>query len=183
VASAIVRSCFMSCAYCVLKKLSQPCSPMLTRACFGCSPTHLQAFDILTPLGRGQAQQVVGPQGSGKTQLCIDAVLGQRGTGVRCVYAAVGSTPEQLRRTVEDLRQHGCLEYTSVVAASGDKPLGEQYAAMLTACSIGERIRDEGGHSLVVLNDASVMVSLCMHATCVCVCVCVCVNRARGCCV
>jgi F-type H+-transporting ATPase subunit alpha len=144
---------------------------MLTRACFGCSPTHLQAFDILTPLGRGQAQQVVGPQGSGKTQLCIDAVLGQRGTGVRCVYAAVGSTPEQLRRTVEDLRQHGCLEYTSVVAASGDKPLGEQYAAMLTACSIGERIRDEGGHSLVVLNDASVMVSLCMHATCVCVCV------------
>ncbi|KAL4448343.1 hypothetical protein ABPG75_005562 [Micractinium tetrahymenae] len=122
--------------------------------------TGVKAFDILTPLGRGQAQQIVGPQGSGKTQLCIDAVLGQRGTGVRCVFAAVGSSPEQLARTVEQLRSLGCLEYTTVVAATGDRPLGEQYAAMLTACSIGERIRDEGGHSLVVLNDASVMVNM-----------------------
>ena len=93
-----------------------------------------------------------------RLQLCIDAVIGQRGTGVRCVYAAVGASHEQLRRTVEQLRQHGCLEYTTVVAATGDRPLGEQYAATLTACSIGERVRDEGGHSLVVLNDVSVMV-------------------------
>ncbi|KAI3426327.1 hypothetical protein D9Q98_008700 [Chlorella vulgaris] len=122
--------------------------------------TGVKAFDILTPLGRGQAQQIVGPQGSGKSQLCIDAVIGQRGAGVRCVYAAVGSTHEQLQRTVGLLRQHGCMEYTTVVAATRDRPLGEQYAAMLTACSIAERTRDEGGHSLVVLNDVSVMVRM-----------------------
>ncbi|KAI7843748.1 hypothetical protein COHA_002646 [Chlorella ohadii] len=122
--------------------------------------TGVRALDILTPLGRGQALQVVGPQGSGKTQLCIDAVIGQRGSGVRCVYAAVGSSQDQLERTVEQLRQHGCMDYTTVVAATGDRPLGEQYAAMLTACSVAERVRDEGGHSLVVLNDASVMVRM-----------------------
>ncbi|PRW45016.1 ATP synthase subunit alpha [Chlorella sorokiniana] len=122
--------------------------------------TGVRALDILTPLGRGQALQVVGPQGSGKTQLCIDAVIGQRGSGVRCVYAAVGSSQDQLERTVEQLRQHGCMDYTTVVAATGDRPLGEQYAAMLTACSIAERVRDEGGHALVVLNDASVMVRM-----------------------
>jgi F-type H+-transporting ATPase subunit alpha len=83
--------------------------------------TGVKAFDILTPLGRGQAQQIVGPQGSGKSQLCIDAVIGQRGAGVRCVYAAVGSTHEQLQRTVGLLRQHGCMEYTTVVAATRDR--------------------------------------------------------------
>lgn len=64
---------------------------------------------------------MVGPQGSGKTQLCIDTVVGQRGTGVRCVYAAVGCTHEQLQGTVGALRAAGCLDYTTVVAATGDR--------------------------------------------------------------
>lgn len=83
--------------------------------------TGVKALDILTPLGRGQALQVVGPQGAGKTQLCVDAVAGQRGSGVRCVYAAVGATREQLRRTVGALRAAGCMEHTTVVAATGDR--------------------------------------------------------------
>jgi F-type H+-transporting ATPase subunit alpha len=120
--------------------------------------TGVKAIDLLTPLGRGQALQVSGPRGSGKTQLCIDAVMGQRGAGVRCVYAAVGAAPDQLARTVGQLRAHGCMEYTTVVAATADRPLGEQYAAMLAACSMAEATRDAGGHALVVLNDVSVMV-------------------------
>lgn len=83
--------------------------------------TGVRALDILTPLGRGQALQVVGPQGAGKTQLCVDAVAGQRRSGVRCVYAAVGATREQLRRTVGALRDAGCMEHTTVVAATGDR--------------------------------------------------------------
>lgn len=59
-----------------------------------------QALDVLTPLGRGQSMLVAGPRGSGKTQLCIDAILGQRGSGVRCVYAATNCTPAQLAHTV-----------------------------------------------------------------------------------
>ena len=128
--------------------------------------TGVKALDVLTPLGRGQALQVSGAQGSGKTQLCIDAIIGQ-GTqvgstrsGIRCVYAAVGCSSEQLRGTVEQLKAHGCMEYTTVVAATADRPLGEQYAAMLAACSIAEATRDAGGHALVVLNDGSVMVRM-----------------------
>ena len=122
--------------------------------------TGVKALDVLTPLGRGQALQVSGNQGSGKTQLCIDAVIGQAGGGVRCVYAAVGCSPDQLAGTVAQLRAHGCMDYTTVVAATADRALGEQYAAMLTACSIAEAVRDEGGHALVVLNDVSVMVRM-----------------------
>jgi F-type H+-transporting ATPase subunit alpha len=122
--------------------------------------TGVKALDVLTPLGRGQALQVSGPQGSGKTQLCIDAVIGQAGSGVRCVYAAVGCSSEQLRGTIEQLKAHGCMEYTTVVAATADRPLGEQYAAMLAACSMAEATRDSGGHSLVILNDVSVMVRM-----------------------
>lgn len=122
--------------------------------------TGVKALDVLTPLGRGQALQVSGPQGSGKTQLCIDAVMGQAKSGVRCVYAAVGCSAEQLERTVAQLKAHGCMEYTTVVAATADRPLGQQYAAMLTACSIAEATRDAGGHALVVLNDVSVMVRM-----------------------
>ena len=122
--------------------------------------TGVKSLDVLTPLGRGQALQVAGRRGAGKTALCIDAVLGQAGAGVRCVYAAVGSTAEQLERTVAALRDTGCLRYTTVVAATGDRPLGEQYAAMLAACSVGEAVRDAGGHSLVVLNDGGVMVRM-----------------------
>ena len=83
--------------------------------------TGVRALDVLTPLGRGQAQQVVGPAGSGKSQLCVDAVMGQRGAGVRCVYAAVGCSRQQLQRTLEQMAGHGCLEYTTVVAATGDR--------------------------------------------------------------
>lgn len=122
--------------------------------------TGVKALDILTPLGRGQALQVSGPKGSGKTQLCLDAILGQQGTGVRCVYAAVGCTGDQLSRTVAQLEEHKAMEYTTVVAAPSDRSLGEQYAAMLTACSIAEAIRDAGGHALVVLNDVGVAVRM-----------------------
>lgn len=131
--------------------------------------TGVKVLDVLTPLGRGQALQVSGTQGSGKTQLCIDAIIGQgtqagssrtSNSGVRCVYAAVGCSVEQLRGTVEQLKAYGCMEYTTVVAATADRPLGEQYAAMLASCSIAEATRDAGGHAMVVLNDVSVMVRM-----------------------
>jgi len=107
-----------------------------------------------------QALQVSGVQGSGKTQLCIEAITGQKGMGIRCVYAAVGCTTEQLRGTVQMLEDNGCMEYTTVVAATCDKDWGEQYAAICTACSVAERIRDEGRDSLVVLNDVGAMVRM-----------------------
>ena len=112
--------------------------------------TGVKALDILTPLGRGQALQVSGPKGSGKTQLCLDAILGQQGAGVCCFYAAVGCTGDQLSRTVAQLEEHKAMGYTTVVAAPSDRSLGEQYAAMLTACSMAEAVRDAGDRKSVV---------------------------------
>ena len=122
--------------------------------------TGIRSLDIMTPLGKGQALQIVGTQSSGKTQLCIDTIAGQSNSNVRCVYAAVGATVSQLLRTLDRLQATGAMAYTTVVAATSDAPLGEQYAAMLAACSIAEATRDGGGNSLVVLNDAGVAVKM-----------------------
>lgn len=122
--------------------------------------TGVKAIDIITPLGKGQALQVSGVEGSGKTQLCIQAIIGQRDTGVRCVYAAIGCTKEQFDQTLRALKEYGCMEYTTVVVATADADLGEQYAAICYACSVAERFRDEGNDSLVVLNSIAAMVKL-----------------------
>lgn len=122
--------------------------------------TQVKAIDIVTPLGKGQALQVSGVQGSGKTPLCVQVVMGQKGTGVRCVYAAVGCTEQQLDETVRELEQTGCMAYTTVVAATDGCSVGEQYAAICYAASIAERVRDEGGDSLVVYNTVEAMVGL-----------------------
>ncbi|MEW5319158.1 MAG: hypothetical protein WDW38_010327 [Sanguina aurantia] len=115
--------------------------------------TGVKALDILTPLGRGASLLVIGPHSSGLSSLALDAILAQRSSGVKCVVAMTSATAQQLQQVVSDLKAAGSLHHTSVVVAMEGAPLGEQYAALCLACSIGERIRDEGGHSLVVLDD------------------------------
>lgn len=122
--------------------------------------TQVKAIDIITPLGKGQALQVSGLQGSGKTPLCVQALMGQKDTGVRCVYAAVGCSAGQLAETVRELERTGCMAYTTVVAATDACSVGEQYAAICYAASIAERVRDEGGDSLVVFNTVEALVGL-----------------------
>lgn len=122
--------------------------------------TGVKAVDVLTPLGRGASLLVIGPQGSGKTSLALDAVLAQRGTGVRCVYAAVGRSAAQLKGTLDVLSKEGALPHSVVVHAPPDAPLGEKYAALCLACSIGERVRDEGGHSLVIMDEVSPLMEI-----------------------
>ncbi len=123
--------------------------PTHTQACF--IPPHPlpahpppQALDILTPLGRGQALQVSGPSGSGKSSLLLDVVRGQRGSGVRCIYAAVGASRESLAAIAGALEGAGCMGYTTVVAAPEGRSLGEQYAAVCAACCMGEAVRNQG---------------------------------------
>lgn len=115
--------------------------------------TGVKAVDTLTPLGRGASLLVVGPKGSGKTSLVEDAMLGQLKSGVRCVYAATGVSEEQVTRTYQSLKANGAMAGTTIVWVPPEAPLGERYAALCTACSLGERIRDEGGSSLVILDD------------------------------
>lgn len=122
--------------------------------------TGLRGFDYLTPLGRGQAQLITGPASSGKSLAALDMILGQVGTGVRCVYACVKQSDEVRRKAIQRLEAGGALEYTTVVAASQGASLGEQYGTLCAALSIAERTRDAGGHSLVVLDDVSCMPDL-----------------------
>ncbi len=122
--------------------------------------TGVKAIDIITPLGKGQALQVSGIQGSGKTQVCLQAIMGQKDNNVRCVYVAVGCSKEQISQTIKMLEESGCMEYTTVVVATEDQGLGKQYAAICYGCSIAERHRDEGGDALVVFNNIGPMVNL-----------------------
>ncbi|GLI64321.1 hypothetical protein VaNZ11_007548 [Volvox africanus] len=132
--------------------------------------TGVKALDILTPFGRGASLLVIGPSGSGKTRLALDAIAGQArwsgaaaaaatavptppGGPVRCVLALAGRTKAEVQAVVSELRSSGSLFNTAVVAVEEGAPLGHQYAAMCCACAIGERVRDEGGHSLVVVDD------------------------------
>ena len=115
-------------------------------------------MDALTPLGRGQALLVTGAAGSGKTSLVLDALLGQRGTAVRCVYAAVGQSQEEQERTMRLLRMKGALGNTTMVAALPSASLGHKVATLASALALGERTRDAGGHAIVVLDDITAMV-------------------------
>ncbi|EFJ50639.1 F1F0 ATP synthase, subunit alpha, mitochondrial [Volvox carteri f. nagariensis] len=90
---------------------------------------------------------------SGAAASAASAVPSPPGGAVRCVLALVGRTKEEVKAVVSELRSSGCLLNTAVVAVDSEAPAGHQYAAMCCACSIGERIRDEGGHSLVVVDD------------------------------
>lgn len=125
--------------------------------------TGIKAVDTLTPLGRGQAQLLVGPAGSGKSSLAVDAILGQHmqqqpdQQPVRCVYASVGHSQHEVDEMVAELSQAGAMRNTTVVSAAEGCGLGERYAALCSALSMGERVRDQGGHSFVVLDDISCM--------------------------
>eukprot|EP00878_Enallax_costatus_P010679 GHUV01011155.1.p1 GENE.GHUV01011155.1~~GHUV01011155.1.p1 ORF type:complete len:682 (+),score=208.59 GHUV01011155.1:600-2645(+) len=116
--------------------------------------TGVKALDTLTPLGRGASLLVIGPNGSGKTTLALDAIQGcQKGARIRCVLSSTTQTAEQLDRRLKVLEAAGCLDNTAVFFAPPDATLGTRLATVMAAAAAGERIRDEGGHSLVVLDD------------------------------
>jgi len=117
--------------------------------------TGVKALDVLTPVGRGCSMLVIGRKGSGKAALVEDAILGQRGTGVGVVLASINRTREELLALASRLEAAGALGHTAIVSAEPDAPLGKKFATLCTAYSIGERVRDNGGHALVILDDLS----------------------------
>jgi F-type H+-transporting ATPase subunit alpha len=110
-------------------------------------------LDALLTLGRGQRELILGDRATGKTALALDAILAQRGSGVVCVYAAIGQRKAAIAEVVELLSQHGGLAHTVVVVADADAPAGHQYLAPYAACTIGEYFMARGGHVLVVYDD------------------------------
>ena len=97
----------------------------------------------MTPIGRGQRELVIGDRQIGKTAICVDAIIRQKDTGVKCIYVAIGQKKSTVAQVVENLRKHDALSYTCVVAACASDPATLQYVAAYAGCSIGEYFRDK----------------------------------------
>ncbi len=115
--------------------------------------TGWKAIDSMIPIGRGQRELILGDRQTGKTALCIDAIINQKDQGVTCVYVAIGQKASSIANVVDTLARHGAMEYTTVIAAAADDPAPLQFLAPYAGTAIGEEVRDGGGHAFVVYDD------------------------------
>ncbi len=117
--------------------------------------TGLKAIDSMIPIGRGQRELIIGDRQTGKTAIAIDTIINQKETDVYCIYVAIGQKQSTVAQVVEKLRQHGAMEYTTVVASSASDPAPLQVFAPYTGCAMGEFFRDNGKHALIIYDDLS----------------------------
>jgi F-type H+-transporting ATPase subunit alpha len=117
--------------------------------------TGIKILDALVPLGRGQRELVLGDRKIGKTTAAVDVILSQKGTGVLCVYAAIGQKASSVARVVALLRERGAMDHTVVVVASSSEPPAFRFVAPYAACTIAEEFMTQGRHALVVYDDLS----------------------------
>ncbi len=117
--------------------------------------TGLKAIDAMIPIGRGQRELIIGDRQTGKTAVAIDTIINQKGTGVICIYVAIGQKRSTVAQVVEKLRQYGAMEYTIVVAATASESAPLQFLAPYSGCTMGEFFRDSGRHALCVYDDLS----------------------------
>jgi len=118
--------------------------------------TGIKAIDAMIPIGRGQRELIIGDRGTGKTAIAVDTILNQKGTGVICVYVAIGQKRSTVATVVERLKQAGAMEYSIVVIASASEPAPLQYIAPYAGCAIAEYFMyEEGKATLCVYDDLS----------------------------
>ncbi|MBI2797298.1 MAG: F0F1 ATP synthase subunit alpha [Gemmatimonadetes bacterium] len=118
--------------------------------------TGIKAIDSMIPIGRGQRELIIGDRGTGKTAIAVDTIINQKGTGVICVYVAIGQKASTVAAVVERLKQTGAMEYSIVVVASASDPAPMQYIAPYTGCAMAEYFMyNEGKPTLCVYDDLS----------------------------
>ena len=117
--------------------------------------TGIKAIDAMVPIGRGQRELVIGDRQTGKTAICIDTIINQKGKGVNCIYVAIGQKISTTARIVTTLNETGAMAYTTVVVASASDASPLQYIAPYAGCAIGEEWMDEGKDVLIVYDDLS----------------------------
>jgi F-type H+-transporting ATPase subunit alpha len=115
--------------------------------------TGLKAIDSMVPIGRGQRELIIGDRQTGKTALAVDTIINQKGTGVKCIYVAIGQKQSSIANVVRKLEEHGAMEHTVVVAASASMPASMQYVAPYAGCAMGEYFMDNGEDALIVYDD------------------------------
>jgi F-type H+/Na+-transporting ATPase subunit alpha len=115
--------------------------------------TGIKAIDAMIPIGRGQRELVIGDRQTGKTAICIDTIINQKGQNVQCFYVAIGQKKSTVAQVVEKLRAAGAMDYTTVIVASASDPAPLQFLAPYTGCAMAEYFRDTGRHALIIYDD------------------------------
>ncbi len=115
--------------------------------------TGLKAIDAMIPVGRGQRELIIGDRQTGKTAIAIDAIINQKGTGVKCVYVAIGQKASSVAAIVRKLEEHDSLAHTIVVVASAADSAALQFIAPYSGCSMGEYFMERGEDALIVYDD------------------------------
>ncbi len=117
--------------------------------------TGIKAIDAMTPIGRGQRELVIGDRQTGKTAICIDAILAQKNSDVHCFYVAIGQKRSTVALVADTLRKHGARESTAIISATASEPAPLQYIAAYSGCTMAEYYRNNGKHALIVYDDLS----------------------------
>ena len=117
--------------------------------------TGLKSIDSMVPIGRGQRELIIGDRQTGKTAVALDAIINQKGTGVKCIYVAIGQKNSSVANVVRKLEEHDAMAHTIVVSAAAAESAAMQYIAPYSGCTMGEYFRDRGEDALIIYDDLS----------------------------
>jgi F-type H+-transporting ATPase subunit alpha len=117
--------------------------------------TGIKAIDSMIPIGRGQRELIIGDRQTGKTALAVDTIINQKGQNMYCFYVAIGQKQSTVATVVDKLREHGAMEFTTVVSATASESAPLQFLAPYTGVTMGEYFRDSGRHALMIYDDLS----------------------------
>jgi len=117
--------------------------------------TGIKAIDAMVPIGRGQRELIIGDRQTGKTALCVDTIINQRGKDVVCIYVAIGQKASTVAQVVERLKRYGAMEYTIIVAATAMDPAPMQFVAPYSGCRMAEFFLQKGKHAVIFYDDLS----------------------------
>lgn len=115
--------------------------------------TGLKSIDSMVPIGRGQRELIIGDRQTGKTAVAVDAIINQKGTGIKCIYVAIGQKASSINVVIRKLEEHGAMEHTIIVAATASDSAAMQYIAPYSGCAMGEFFRDRGEDALIIYDD------------------------------
>ena len=117
--------------------------------------TGIKAIDSMIPIGRGQRELIIGDKQTGKTAIALDTIINQKGQGVKCIYVAIGQKASTVANLVNELKEHGAMDYTIVVAATATELAPLQYIAPYAGCAMGEEWMENGQDALIIYDDLS----------------------------
>src|SRR5690554_5251347 len=115
--------------------------------------TGYKSVDSMIPIGRGQRELIIGDRQTGKIAMAVDAIIAQKGSGIKCIYVAIGQKQSTIANVVRKLEEHGAMEHTIVVAAGAADPASMQYLAPYAGCTMGVYFRDRGEDALIIYDD------------------------------